>query len=291
VEEEMKSLSKAIFGVAILALCGTVIAQELPRLSPKASILQTIGLTEVTITYCSPAVRGRVIWDGLVPYDNVWRTGANEATTISFADPVSINGHELNAGKYALFTVPGKKEWTIVFNTEPNQWGAFDKDDSKDILEIKVTPKWHQESKERMSFHFENMTENSAEVVLHWGKIDVPFTVTVDTQAKAIANIRAALDNLEEDDWATLNRCASYCIQNDILLDEAAKWLEKSISIQETFWNLRQKAQLSAKMGKTTDAIEIGLKAIDVSKSSDQPPPQREVGLLEKMIAEWRADL
>ena len=129
----------AIVAAAILAATTPALAQlELPRVSPKATVSQTVGLTDVTITYCRPSVRGRTIWGGLVPYDEVWRTGANEATTITFTDDVTIDGNKLPAGTYGLFTVPGKDEWTVVFNKGAKQWGAYEYKQDQDALRIKV---------------------------------------------------------------------------------------------------------------------------------------------------------
>jgi len=107
-----------------------------PRVSPNALVGQTIGVTEVRIAYGRPSVRGRKIFGGLVPFDEVWRTGANEATTISFSTPVRIEGTSLDAGTYSLFTIPGPETWTLIFNSEPEQWGAYNYDSSKDILRV-----------------------------------------------------------------------------------------------------------------------------------------------------------
>ena len=115
----------ALFAATLLAAAPALAQLDLPRPSPKATVSQTVGLTDITITYCRPGVKGRVIWGGLVPYDQVWRTGANEATTITFSDEVTIEGTKLPAGTYGLFTIPGKDEWTVIFNKGAKQWGAY----------------------------------------------------------------------------------------------------------------------------------------------------------------------
>ena len=153
-------------------------ANEEARVSPNASVSQTIGTTPVTITYGRPSVNDRVIFGDLVPYDQIWRTGANEATTITFPDPVLIEGQSLDAGTYSVFTIPGESEWTIVFNDIAQQWGAFDYDQDEDVLRVTVDAE-EAPHQEMMSFSFEDITENSAEIVLRWAEVRVPFTVEI----------------------------------------------------------------------------------------------------------------
>jgi len=264
-----------------------VSSQELPRLSPKASVMQTIGLTEVKITYSRPAVRNRVIWGGLEPYGKVWRTGANEATTISFQDEVAINGKELAAGTYALFTIPGKKEWTIIFNKESNQWGAFNYDENEDALRVTVTSQFIDASKERLNFSFNNITENTAEVKLCWEKVVVLFNISVDTHKKAIWNMRAAMANLESNDWATALRCATYSMLNDILPEESERWINKSITINENFRNLLAKAEILAKKQDYESAIKYVDKASAAGRANSQTLSKENEFLITKKRAEW----
>src|SRR5512133_2105001 len=141
--------------VVLVAIAATAQQVQLPRVSQKASVTQTIGLTDVTITYSRPGVKNRTIWGGLVPYDQVWRTGANEATQIKISSDVTINGQKLAAGSYSLHTIPGKDEWTIVFNGTANQWGSFDYDPAKDTLRVKTKPVWLNESEERLTYSFD----------------------------------------------------------------------------------------------------------------------------------------
>lgn len=161
---------------------GTVEAQERaneePRTSPNATVSQTIGTVPVTITYGRPHVNDRVIFGDLVPYDQIWRTGANEATTITFPEPVRIEGEPLDAGTYSLFTIPSESEWTIVFNDIAQQWGAFDYDQSDDALRVSVEAD-EAPHQEMMTFAFEEVTDISAEIVLRWAEVRVPFTVSL----------------------------------------------------------------------------------------------------------------
>jgi len=150
---------------------------EEPRVSPNASVSQTIGTTEVTVTYGRPSVKGRQVFGGLEPYGQVWRTGANEATTITFSDDVLIEGQELEAGTYGLFTIPPKEgDWTVIFNNVPNQWGAFDYDSSEDALRVNVSAE-EAPHMEQLMFYFEDISENSGTCVMHWADVKVPFTI------------------------------------------------------------------------------------------------------------------
>lgn len=152
------------------------------RVSPRASIEETIGLTDVTISYSRPGVKGRKIWGELVPYNKVWRAGANEATKITFSTDVKINGKRLPAGSYGFFIIPTTKDWTIIFNKIADQWGAFTYNEAQDALRLSATPGqaiYH----EWLSYSFENMkvtpngSPNSAVVYMKWDKIKLPFTI------------------------------------------------------------------------------------------------------------------
>src|SRR6185295_13522378 len=175
--------------IAIALAAGAAFAQQLdlPRPSPNASVSQRIGITDVTVRYSSPGVKGRKIWGELVPYDAVWRMGANEKTAISFSSPVKVDGHELPAGIYGLQTIPTTGDWTLIFSKDGDPPAAFSYKPENDVLRIQVTPQAAAEPLERMAFSFENTTDTSSTVVLRWEKLRVPFTVTVDTPALVTA--------------------------------------------------------------------------------------------------------
>jgi len=149
------------------------------RVSPNAAVSQTIGTTEVRITYGRPSVDGRTIFaeDGLVPYGEVWRTGANEATTISFSDDVTVQGESLDADTYSIYTIPGPDAWTLIFNDVANQWGT-EYDEGEDVLRVEATPESGPQI-EMMMFYFENVDETSGTAVLHWNETRVPFDIQV----------------------------------------------------------------------------------------------------------------
>jgi hypothetical protein len=158
----------------------TYAQKEQLRVSPKASVMQVVGLAEVKIDYSRPGVKGRTIWGELVPYNKVWRAGANEATTISFESDVLIEGKKLPAGVYSFFAIPGKDEWTIIFNKVAEQWGAFEYNEAEDALRINVNPV-NISSNEWLTYSFTDLNpkEGTATINLMWEKVKVPFKVEV----------------------------------------------------------------------------------------------------------------
>ncbi|CAN5391419.1 DUF2911 domain-containing protein [soil metagenome] len=148
------------------------------RPSPPASASKEIGGTKVNIDYSSPAVKGRKIWGSeLVPYNKVWRTGANEPTKITFSEDVMVEGKELKAGTYALFTIPAENEWTVIFNKNHQQWGAYDYSEEEDVLRVKAKPTKAKQMNERMKIDIREKGTNKGEVVIAWENLEVPFTV------------------------------------------------------------------------------------------------------------------
>ena len=275
-------LMAALVAVALLADASSAADLQLPRTSQKAQVMQTVGLTDVTITYSRPGVKGRVIWGGLVPYDKVWRTGANEATDITFSTDVKVNGQPLPAGTYSLHTIPTKSDWTVIFNKKADQWGSYSYDEKEDALRVQVKAQPH-EFTEWMQFSLPDIAVDKATVALDWEKLRVPFEIQVETVDHALASARAAMASLAADDQQTAYRCASFAFENDVALDEARQWVDKSISIKETWLNLRLKANMMAKEGKTAEAIQFAEKAIAVGGA-----PADEIAKIEKQIAEWK---
>jgi len=282
----MRKLSLCpVAALATLMLVPAAWAQQLdlPRPSPKATVTQTAGLTDVTILYCRPSVRGRAIWGGLVPYDQVWRTGANEATTITFADDVTIEGTKLPAGTYGLFTIPGKDEWTVIFNKGAKQWGAYEYKQADDVLRIKVKPQ-PAVFQELMTFSFPAVSTESARVALSWENLQVAFTFKIGTIDKVLAAARKAVAEAKPDDWRTPYRAAVFCLDNNVDLADAKAWLAKSVAAKETMYNLAGQARLLAMEGKKTDAIALAKKAIAVGKAAD---PKADTSMVDNLIVEW----
>lgn len=277
--------SKLAPWIAAVALTVPALASaqtlDLPRPSPNASVSQTVGITTISITYSRPGVKGRPIWGSLVPYNEVWRTGANENTTIRVSTPFKIGGKELPAGIYGLQTIPTSAAWTVILSKDADLWGAFNYKQEDDAVRFQATPQ-AAEAKERLSFSFEDVTDTSATVVLEWEKVRLPFQIEVDTPKLVVDKAKTALR------WQSSYQAANYCLQNDTCLDEAGRWLDASIAVQETFPNLRAKAQLLAKKNDFKGAAAWGDKALATAKGATPPPAPEQVKELEGWVAGWK---
>jgi hypothetical protein len=237
---------------------------DLPRPSPNAKITQTIGLTDVTVDYSSPGVKGRKIWDGLVPFGKMWRTGANSATKITFSKDVTFAGKPVPAGTYALFTIPTKGAWTVILNKNPNQPGtAQDYKADLDLLRAQVTPK-PAPFRERLAFIFSDMTDDAGTLDLEWEKLRLPISIGVGTGAQALANINNTLDNT----WRTYANAARYMLETKKDYDTGMKYVDQSLALKEDWFNLWIKAQLLAAKGQTKEAVALGEKAQELGQKS-----------------------
>jgi len=265
-------------------------AMRLPQVSQGATVKQTIGLNDVTITYSRPGVKGRKIWGGLVPYEAVWRTGANSATTIQVSEDVLVEGQPLPAGTYSLHTIPGEKEWTLIFNKDANQWGSYSYDATKDAVRVKVTPIPGQQQ-EWMQFRFEDPTINSARVVLVWENLQVPFTIKnqTDTNVKVVGMLRDSVAKAKPDEWQAYYRAGNYLVQNKLYMDEAAGWLDKAVAISPTPQTYYAKARYFDAAGKTSEAIAELDKALAAAKPDTPPALLDEIRNVKKTLAEKKS--
>jgi Protein of unknown function (DUF2911) len=303
--------------ILLSAFSAVALAQgplRLPRPSQKASVMQTIGVTDVTITYSRPGVKGRKIWGDppagtapgtatlddararakdapIVPFGHVWRTGANEATMFEVSDAVLINGQPLAAGRYSLHTIPAKDgDWTIIFNSDAGQWGSFSYDEKKDVLRVKAKPQMVAENQEWLVYSLDPVTDNSAQVNIRWEKVSVPFTVEVkDVKALTLEKARASIAAAKPDDWQIRSQAANFALQNKLNPEEAMQWLDQSIKIKETFNNVGLKARTLAEQGKTAEAIAAGEKAIQLGKASNANA--QALADMEKRVAEWKSKM
>jgi hypothetical protein len=257
-------------------------ALRLPAPSPKANLMQTVGITDITIDYSRPGVKGRTIWGGLVPYDQIWRTGANAATTIEFSDDVLINGQKLAKGKYALFTIPGRDQWTVVFNKQGEQWGAFNHDAAQDALRVTAKPE-RAPFQEWMGFEIADMTTDTAKVVLRWENVAVPFTVDTQSIAKSMTAADRAISQAATQRWQTPYRAADFAFNNNKMA-EAEKWLDMALKENENTATLWLKARMLAKQGKRADAV----RAADAAIAKATPQQADFASEIKRLSAEWR---
>lgn len=272
----------------ILLGCSSIFAQlNLPRESQRQSVTQTIGDTTVAVVYHRPNVKNRQIWDGLEKYGAVWRTGANEATIFEISNDVKINGQTLPKGKYSLHTIPNKDEWTIIFNKTAEQWGSFTYDQKQDALRVTVKP-LKAELQETMSLGFENVKMNTADAVIAWERVKVPFTIDVgDVTGRTLANIRTQMASLKPDDFRTPAQAAGWVLNSKMSAsyEEALKWADASIKTREGVGNLYTKARLLAELNRKDEAIATVEKAIALGKAAT---PAVDTTDLEKKLNEWK---
>ena len=282
-------------GLAALTLVPAAPARaqlKLPRVSPNATITQTIGITDLTVTYSRPGVKGRNVWGELVPMDKPWRAGANEATRFTTTDEIMFGGQKVAAGTYALIAIPGKDEWTITLNSEKELWGAYEYKPEKDVVRVKVKPEAAPQE-EWLSYSFDGLAPatatsmpNAANLVLRWEKLRIAVPVSVDANATILASCRKGVADAKADDWRTRVQAARWCLDSGVAMDEARGWMTQALAIQKNFSTLGLQARFFAKEGKKKEAIAAGVAAIDAGKASPDKP---DTSALEKLVAEWRA--
>jgi hypothetical protein len=256
----------------------------LPRVSPAAKVSQTIGTTELSLAYSRPGVKSRRIWGGLVPYDSLWRTGANEPTSLATTDDIMVAGRRLAAGKYAIVTLPRPGEWAVAFSTQTDLQGTGNYDPKQEVLRVTAAPDTTQPNQEWMWLGFDDLTPTSCNLVLRWERLRLAIPIAVDVNAVVLAGARKEIAAAKSDDWRTPHRAAAWCFDNAVALDEAAGWLEKSLAVQATHANLALKARWLAKDGKKSEAVATATKAIEAGKASKPPV---DTTATEKLVAEW----
>ena len=320
----MSKLSYKVFLTVMMMLSAAILVSAqvvrppVPRPSQKSTISQTVGTTDVSITYSRPAVKGRPIFgdapetmaarakgeatldnqnerkagEPIVPWGHVWRAGANEATLFTVADDVLINGQPLAAGKYSFHTVPSKDgDWTIIFNKDDGQWGSFSYDASKDALRVKTKASTTADSSELLTYAFDNVGDKSANVVLRWEKVSVPFKVEVkDVVGTTMNRLKAYVGDAKPDEWQRSLNAAMYAKQNK-LNDDATRWFDHSlkavdmqIAAKPNFVNYRAKANILLNAGRNQEAIAAAEKAVEVGKAE-----KADTAALEKRIADLKA--
>jgi hypothetical protein len=240
----------------------------LPKASQRAMVSQTIGFTEVGITYDRPLVNQREIWGKLVPYDSVWRAGANENTVIAFSSPVRVGGHDLPAGRYGVHMIPTANEWTVILSKQADAWGSFSYDPKEDAVRLTAVPV-AAPFQEALGYTLDDPGTGSVVATLRWEKLAVPFTVEVDRKRVVVDSLRQQLRGLGRFFWQPWTQAAAWCAANDVNLEEAAEWAQRSIAINENFTNLRLKATLLEKTGDATNAEQLRRRSFEIAAEPD----------------------
>ena len=286
-----------IAAVAFAAAAGTAAAQgpalTLPQPSPAATVSQRVGITDITISYHRPAVNKREVWGKLVPWNEVWRAGANENTVITFTSRVSVGGHALAAGSYGLHMIPTAQSWTVIFNRESKAWGSFFYDAADDAARVTVTPSAGA-FEERLSYTFDEPSDSSVVATLRWEKVAVPIRIDVDTPSIVAASLREELRGLAGFNWQRFAQAAQWCAANNVNLDEAAKWADTAVGIQENFTTLRAKSDVLEKQGNSPAAAELRTKSLRLATEGELNQfgyTQLQAGKLDDAIATFRENV
>lgn len=264
-----------------------VFTGHIPAAKPRQSLEQTIGDTQVRIVYHRPNLKERLAFGSeggaVVPYGEVWRAGANEATVFEFTNDVQVNGKELPKGKYSFYVIPNERTWTIIFNKSWDQWGT-QYDGSKDAVRFDVTPIVAKTTDETLTYSVDDVTEHSARIVLSWDKTRIPFVVDVgDVHARVLRAARREIIG------GPIN-AANYVLSNGLSesYEEAVGWVNASLSQMETYGALFTKSRLLAELGRKDEAVAIGEKALEVGRASNVNP--NSLSFLERLIAGWKSE-
>ena len=261
-------------------------AVELPRASPAASVSQTFGYTTATVSYSRPAVKGRVIWGGVVPYGQIWRAGANAATTLELTTDAKINGQALPKGKYGVYILPTEKDWTFIISKKSEAWGSFTYDAKDDALRVTVVAA-AAEHKERLEFAFESISDSGATLTAHWEKLKASVPLSVEFLETGKAKIKAGLAIVggkpnEHYEWMN---AARFYWDNNIDRKQAMEWIDKSIKIKPVHNNLWFKAEMQAAAGKLKDARQTAKLAR--AEAAKDAANAFTVAQIDKTVAAW----
>jgi hypothetical protein len=263
---------------------------KLPSPSPGATVMQTIGTTDLTVKYSRPSLKGRTPFTGdFVPVGKVWRTGANQATAFTTSTDLMVNGKTLPAGTYAIMSIPNQDAFTLIFNKNLSVTEQTYKQD-EDILRVDLPPSQGTEKIESFTIDFSDVTDSTANMNFKWNEAKATAKLGVDVNKNSAANVDKAVADKPED-AAVLQAAANYNLSKGRNLDQALTWIDKSIAQKETYRNLFVKSQILGKQGKYTEALPVAQKALTMGQSAnDASFPFFKEGI-EKSIAEYTSKM
>jgi hypothetical protein len=282
----MKKLT-LISTIFFTAIAGLLNAQlELPQPSPWAQVSQKIGLTKATVTYSRPSMRGRKIFDELVPFNEMWRTGANAATKLEFDHDVMINNQKIAAGAYSLLTIPNQNEWTIIINRNTEPGGTSSYKQEEDVMRFTVKPE-NTSATESFTIDFANITQKNATMQLYWENTKVSFPIVTDYMQQAQQNIKDAIADMDNG-FGVYESSAEFYLDNNLDKKQALDWAKKSVEMSEKFWNVSTLARAYAENGMYADAVKTAERSLELARQANN---KQYIDLNTKNIEDWKKNL
>jgi hypothetical protein len=271
-EESMASRSAMLLLLTVLLPVTNALAQPprltLPESSQEASVSQRVGLTDLTVTYHRPAVRGRTVWGELVPHGQVWRAGANENTVLTVSTPVTIGGQTVPAGSYGLHMIPTNGDWTVILSRQSADWGSFFYDPKDDAARIQVTPR-PADHQEHLAYAFDTPSDHEVTLTLRWEKLAVPLPIGVDTKQVVVNSLRTELRGLPGFFWQSYATAATWCAGQGADLDQAIAWADRAVGMNRNFTTLRARAAVLEKRGDTASADALRKEAVSLATEAE----------------------
>jgi Protein of unknown function (DUF2911) len=273
-----KMLRPFVMAISGLVMVSCLQAQtpniNFPAASPLCTLKQRVGLTDIEVVYSRPSVKGRTIFGGIVPYGQVWRTGANQATKITFSTPVKLEENDIPAGTYGLFTIPGEDEWTIIINTNANQWGAFQYNQKDDLIRFKVTPVTLKDTSiETFAVEFNRIRDEAAVLNLVWDKTVVPIHLEVEVTSKLVPQIEAAVAAPGKKSDGFYFQAATFYYDHDLDLTKALDWINAGLADNPriAYEMLHLKAQILVKQGDKAGAVAAAKQSSEMAVKAEGP--------------------
>jgi tetratricopeptide (TPR) repeat protein len=241
---------------------------KLPEASPAATVSQRIGLSDITVRYHRPAVKQRTVWGDLVPYDQVWRAGANENTVLSVSTPVTIGGKLIPAGDYGLHVIPTKTDWTVILNTESTAWGSFFYDQAKDAVRFTTRPQ-PADFQEYLAYTFDAPSEDGVTLTLRWEKVGLAIPIAVDTPTVVSDSLEQQLHGLPGFFWQGFAQAAAWSARHNANLDRAQAWADRAVAMNRNYQTLRASALVRERKGDAAGAEALRKDAMGVATEAD----------------------
>jgi hypothetical protein len=244
---------------------------QMPQASPSSKITQQVGLSTVTVDYSRPSTKGRKIFGELVPYGEVWRTGANGATVLTFSTEVVISGKTIPAGSYGLYSIPGKYEWTIILSKNTKLWGAIGYNQAEDQVRFTVEPSKTSKKYETFEISFNNLTDNGADMSLKWEYTRVDFKIITEVDETVMADIKKQVIDANSTNPSLLYQAANYYFTNSKDLNQAYTWIKQSTDSDPKYWTMHLRAKIELALGMKTEALDSATKSKAMAEEAKNP--------------------